>query len=205
MARIGRALVLLLLVVGLGFWASTWWREQAAPPNSAGGVAVPGGVRIGGHFTLVAPDGRTVTDADFRGKVMLVYFGYTFCPDVCPTELQAVAASLALLGDDAARVAPLFVTIDPERDTPKAMGEYTQLFDDRILGLTGSAEQIAAAAKAYRVYYARADAKGASTYLMDHSSFIYVMGPDGSFRALIKPGAKPAEIADILRGQLPHS
>jgi cytochrome oxidase Cu insertion factor (SCO1/SenC/PrrC family) len=205
MARLGRALILLLLIAGVGVWASMWWREQSTQTDASGSVGVPGGVQIGGPFSLVAPDGRTVTDADFRGKVMLVYFGYTYCPDVCPTELQAVAASLSLMGNDASRIAPVFVTIDPERDTPKAMGEYTKLFDDRILGLTGSAAQIAAIAKEYRVYYAKAESKDASTYLMDHSSFMYVMGPAGDFRALIKPGAKPAEIADILRAQLPRS
>ena len=205
MARLARLAVLLLFVVGAGLWAGTWWRSQQEEAANPGGVGVPGGVTIGGAFQLVTPDGRTVTDRDFRGKVMVVYFGYTFCPDVCPTELQSVAAALALLGDKAAQVAPVFITIDPERDTPKAMGEYVKLFDDRLVGLSGSAEQIAAVAKAYRAYYARAEAKGASTYLMDHSSFIYIMGKDGSFRALIKPGAKPEEIADIVRAQLGRS
>ncbi|MDR3523619.1 MAG: SCO family protein [Acetobacteraceae bacterium] len=208
MARLMRALVVVLFVAGMGLWANTWWQEEKTAQQSAvgaGGVAVPGGVAIGGHFDLVGADGKPVTDADFRGKVMLVYFGYTFCPDVCPTELQTIAASLAQLGDQAAKVAPIFITIDPERDTPQAMGEYVKLFDGRIVGLTGSAEQIASVAKAYRVYYAKADAKGASTYLMDHSSFIYVMGPDGGFRSLIKPGAQAADVAQALRAQLPHS
>jgi cytochrome oxidase Cu insertion factor (SCO1/SenC/PrrC family) len=204
MARYSRFLVLILLVLGAGFWVSTWWREQSSLPP-VGGVAVPGGVELGGPFQLVAPDGHTVTDADFRGRFMLVYFGYTFCPDVCPTELQAVAASLAQLGDQAARIAPIFITIDPERDTPKAMGEYTRLFDERLIGLTGSAGQIATVAKEYRVYYARAESKNASAYLMDHSSFLYLMGPDGKFRALIKPGSSPADIAAILRAQLAGS
>ena len=204
MARIARLAVLLVFVIGAGFWVGSWWRDQQDVATS-GSVGVPGGVSIGGAFSLTAPDGHAVTDRDFRGKVMLVYFGYTFCPDVCPTELQSVAAALALLGDQAAQVAPIFITIDPERDTPKAMGEYVKLFDDRLIGLTGSNDQIARAAKAYRVYYARAEAKGASTYLMDHSSFIYVMGADGAFRALIKPGAKPEEIAEIIRAQLGRS
>ena len=204
MPRLARLLVVLLFVLGAGLWAATWWREQASPQQSVG-VAVPGGVELGGQFTLVAPDGHSVTDADYRGQFMLVYFGYTFCPDVCPTELQAVAASLALLGDQAKRVAPIFITIDPERDTPKAMGEYTKLFDDRLIGLTGSAEQIAKVAKEYRVYYARAESKGSSAYLMDHSSFLYLMGPDGKFRGLLKPGSTPEEIAAMIRAQLANS
>ncbi len=204
MGQLARVLVMLVFVAGAGLWAATWWREQANPP-SAVGVAVPGGVEIGGKFSLVAADGHTVTEADFRGRFMLVYFGYTFCPDVCPTELQAVAASLALLGDQAAKVAPIFITIDPERDTPKAMGEYTKLFDDRLIGLTGSAVQIAQVAKAYRAYYARVEPKAGGTYLMDHSSFLYLIGPDGKFRALVKPGSTPEEIAALLRAQFAHS
>jgi len=201
MARLARLMVMALLVAGAGLWASTWWHEQAAPPPP-GGVAIPGGVEIGGPFTLQAADGHTVTDTDFRGRFMLVYFGYTTCPDVCPTELQAVSAALALLGEKAARVTPVFITIDPERDTPGVIGDYTRLFDDRLVGLTGSADQIAAVAKRYRVYYARAESKTSPTYLMDHSSFLYLMGPDGAFRALIRPGSTPADIAALLRAQL---
>jgi protein SCO1/2 len=248
MARIARLLVMLLFVAGAGLWAATWWREQASPPGALG-VAVPGGVEVGGKFTLVAADGHSVSDTDFRGRFMLVYFGYIFCPDVCPTELQAVSASLALLGDQAAKVTPIFITIDPERDTPQAIGEYTRLFDDRLIGLTGTASQIAQAAKvtpifitidperdtpqaigeytrlfddrligltgtasqiaqaakAYRTYYARVEPKAGGTYLMDHSSFLYLMGPDGKFRALIKPGSTPEDIAALLRAQLARS
>jgi protein SCO1/2 len=204
MARIARLLVMLLFVAGAGLWAATWWREQASPPVALG-VAIPGGVEVGGKFTLVAADGHSVSDTDFRGRFMLVYFGYIFCPDVCPTELQAVSASLALLGDQAAKVTPIFITIDPERDTPQAIGEYTRLFDDRLIGLTGTASQIAQAAKAYRTYYARVEPKAGGTYLMDHSSFLYLMGPDGKFRALIKPGSTPEDIAALLRAQLARS
>jgi protein SCO1/2 len=204
MARFGRLIVVLLFVLAAGLWAATWWREQAHDAPQLG-VAVPGGVEIGGKFTLVAPDGHKVTDTDFRGRFMLVYFGYIFCPDVCPTELQAVSASMALLGDQATRISPIFITVDPERDTAKAVGEYTRLFDERLLGLTGSAEQIAQVAKGYRVYYSRAEAKGSDVYLMDHSSFLYLMGPDGKLRALIKPGSSPAEITAIIRAQLANS
>ena len=105
MARLARLAVLLLFVVGAGLWAGTWWRSQQEEAANPGGVGVPGGVTIGGAFQLVTPDGRTVTDRDFRGKVMVVYFGYTFCPDVCPTELQSVAAVAPVIGADAAEVA----------------------------------------------------------------------------------------------------
>lgn len=136
---------------------------------------------VGGPFTLINQDGQTVTDKDFSGKYMLIFFGYTYCPDVCPTELQVMTQALVTMGERAAAIRPLFITIDPERDTPEVMKSYVENFGDNLTGLTGSAEQIAAVAKAYRVYYKRAGSPDASDYLMDHSSIIYLMGPDGSF------------------------
>jgi protein SCO1/2 len=131
-----------------------------------------------------------------------VYFGYTYCPDVCPTELQTVVAALDQLGPLAERIVPVFITIDPERDTPAALAEYVKLFDERLVGLTGSRDQIAAAARAYRVYYARANSKDTTAYLMDHSSFIYLIGPDGSFRALYRQGMSAPDLADALKARL---
>jgi protein SCO1/2 len=125
---------------------------------------------------------------------MLVFFGFTFCPDVCPTELQKVAAVLDGLGPRAARIAPLFISVDHERDGPAQLAEYTQLFDERIVGLSGTAEQIAQAARAYRVYYGRTQPAGASTFLYDHSAFLYLMGPDGRLRAIYPPSATVSEI-----------
>jgi protein SCO1/2 len=136
---------------------------------------------------------------------MLVYFGYTFCPDVCPTELQAVAASLDKLGSQATKVAPIFITVDPERDTPSAMGEYVHLFDDRLVGLTGSPAQIATALRAYRVYAVKSESKTTSSYLMDHSSFLYLMGPDGKLRSLFKPGTSSDEIAASIQAKMSES
>ena len=178
------------------------WLRQDGPANLAGGVAVPGGVSVGGPFTLVHDHGKTVTDASFRGRWMLIYFGYTFCPDVCPTELQTIAAALDRLGPLAAKVAPLFVTIDPARDTPAALAEYVKLFDDRLVGLTGTEAQIATVAKEYRVYYARSASKESSSYLMDHSSFMYLVGPDGKFQALFRQGTAAPDLADALRARI---
>ena len=163
---------------------------------------MPGGVSVGGPFTLVNGAGETVTDASFRGRWMLVYFGYTFCPDVCPTDLQTISAAMDRLGPLAQRLVPVFITVDPERDTPAALAEYTKLFDERLVGLSGSKEQIAAAAKSYRVYYARTKSKDASDYLMDHSSFIYLVGPDGGFRALFRHGMAVQELADAVKARL---
>ena len=196
--RTAYALIALLLATVGGV---LWWRGEA-PKLSDIGIAMPGGVSMGGPFTLVNTAGETVTEASFRGRWMLVYFGYTFCPDVCPTELQTMSAALDRLGPLAAGVVPVFITIDPERDTVAALAEYTKLFDERLVGLTGSKEQIAAAAKSYRVYYARAKAKDASDYLMDHSSFIYLVGPDGGFRALFRQGVGVQDLADAIKARL---
>jgi protein SCO1/2 len=166
------------------------------------GVSVPGGVSVGGPFTLVDTTGATVTDATYRGRWMLVYFGYTYCPDVCPTELQTISAALDQIGPLAAKVVPILITIDPERDTRAALAEYVKLFDDRLVGLTGTAEQVAAAARAYRVYYARAKSKDSSAYLMDHSAFVYLIGPDGGFRALFRQGVTTQDLADALKSRM---
>lgn len=190
----------LIALLGLG-WGVMWWRGGELSLESIG-IAVPGSVSVGGRFTLVDASGAEVTDASFRGRWMLLFFGYTFCPDVCPTELQTVAAALERLGPLAERVAPVFVTIDPERDTPAAVGEYVKLFDERIVGLSGSKEQVAAAARAYRVYFAKARSKDAADYLMDHSAFVYLIGPDGGFRALFRQGVGAQELADAIRGRM---
>lgn len=166
------------------------------------GVSVPGGVSVGGPFTLVNAEGKTVTNADFHGRFMLVYFGYTYCPDVCPTELQMIINAVDLLGTDAARVTPIFITVDPERDTQQVIGEYTKLFSDKLVGLTGTPEQVSAAAKAYRVYYAKASSSKSTSYLMDHSSFIYLMGPDGKLSALFSQGTTAKQLADGIRAKL---
>ncbi len=196
--RAAYALIALLLA---GVGGVLWWRGEA-PQLADIGMALPGGVSMGGPFTLVNTAGETVTEASFRGRWMVVYFGYTFCPDVCPTELQTISAALDRLGPLAARVVPVFITIDPERDTVAALAEYTKLFDERLVGLTGSKEQIAAAAKSYRVYYARAKAKDNSDYLMDHSSFIYLVAPDGGFRALFRAGIAVQELADGMKARI---
>jgi protein SCO1/2 len=142
---------------------------------------------IGGPFTLQNGDGQPVTDQTFRGKVMLVYFGYTFCPDVCPTTLNDVAEAIDKLGPKAASVQPLFITVDPARDTVPVVKQYAAAFSPRLIGLTGTADQIAAVAHAYRVYYkVHVNGPAPGDYTMDHSSILYVMGPDGHFIGIIR-------------------
>ncbi len=175
---------------------------QEAPPPSAGGVQLPQGMSLGGPFRMQDQAGRTVTEADFAGRFMLVYFGFTYCPDVCPTELGTIAAAMDLLEGQEERVVPVFVTVDPERDTAEVMADYVARFHPRMVGLTGNAEQVSAMARAYRVYYAKVTRPEMSQYLMDHSSFIYLVGPDGRVRALFRPESAPEAIAQAVRGQL---
>lgn len=196
-------------VVGLGVallagWVALWLRPDTVGQaiRSAAGVASPA-VSVGGAFSLVDQAGRPVTEATWRGRWMLIYFGYTTCPDVCPTELQTMAAALESLGSQAAQVVPIFITVDPERDTPARLADYVKLFDDRLVGLTGTAQQIDTVARAYRVYYARVTSAQSTTYLMDHSSFVYLMGPDGALRAMFRPGTSAQELAGAIRARLP--
>ena len=156
-------------------------------------------VTVGGPFTLTAPDGSTVTDETYRGKWLLVFFGYTFCPDICPTTLSRIAIALERLGPEAARVQPIFITVDPERDTPAVMGPYTEAFDARIVGLTGSPEQIAAVSREYGAYSDRHDT-GDDHYLVDHSTYIYVMDPGGEFVIGLDWDTPGDEIADVMHG-----
>jgi protein SCO1 len=155
--------------------------------------------RVGGPFTLEDGRGQIVTDRDFRGKYMLVYFGYTHCADVCPTTLSAIAAALSLLGPKADRVVPIFVTVDPARDTPSVMRRYTARFSRQLVGLTGTAAEIARVAAQYHVYYAKHFiGPGSGDYSMDHSSAVYLMGPTGRFVAPVFVDAPPPELAASL-------
>ncbi|MBI4183213.1 MAG: SCO family protein [Proteobacteria bacterium] len=173
-------------------------RPRASFPE----VTVAPGLQIGGPFTLTDHRGRRVTERDFLGRFMLIYFGYTYCPDVCPMELTTMIEAIDRLGVAGSRVVPILITVDPARDTPAALADYVTLFDSRLVGLTGSEADIAAAAKAYRVVYAKAKGEGGADYLMDHSAFLYLMGPDGRFRAMFRHGAKPEELAAAIAQNL---
>ena len=137
---------------------------------------------IGGPFSLVDHTGRRVTDKDFLGKKTLVYFGFTSCPDICPSGLQVMAAALDALGRKGDVITPLFITVDAERDTPEKLSQYVQSFHPRLIGLTGTPDEVTAAAKAYRVYFKKvADEKVPASYSVDHSSFFYLMDEQGQF------------------------
>ncbi len=168
----------------------------------SGQVTTTGTALVGGPFTLTDHTGTQVTEKDFHGTYTLIYFGYTYCPDVCPGELQLVAAALDEMGAKGEQIQPVFITVDPERDTVEQMALYVPQFHDRLIGLTGSPEEVAAAAKAYRVYYAKVDDPEATEYLMDHSSILYLMGPDGGYVGHFTYGTKPDELAAKLSQHL---
>ena len=166
-------------------------------------VETSGKALVGGPFTLINSAGKTVTDQDFRGRYMLIFFGFTHCPDICPAELQVMAAALDQLGDKAKKVVPIFITLDPERDTPEAVGAYVKNFSSNIVGLTGSMEAISATAKAYRVSFSKFQDKSAGdNYTIDHSALAYLMGTDGEYITHIPYGTSVAQMVDILNRYL---
>jgi protein SCO1/2 len=189
------------LVLVAGFFAIRSHQANRDPMVVA--LTNTGTPNLGGPFTLIDEDGKPITDRAFRGKFMLIFFGYTFCPDVCPTSLTLVAEALDALGKDADKVVPVFVSVDPERDTPAHLKEYVKKFHPAMRGLTGSKDQIAAAAKAYKVIYAKAEAAANDgNYLMDHSALLYLVGPDGKFRTFFSHGTGGAEMAQRIKEML---
>jgi protein SCO1/2 len=165
---------------------------------SAQNLAAPAIPGMTSHFVLKTSDGRDVTEASFPGKWLVIYFGYTHCPDACPTALNAIGSALAELGPHATKLQPLFITLDPQRDSPQAMADYVKAFDPRMLGLSGTEAQTAAAAKAFHVYYA-VRRLGYGEYAIDHSSFIYIVNPDRQVVDLLTGNLPPAAIAAALR------
>jgi protein SCO1/2 len=224
MQRVIRVLVV-MVVLGLGaLWSAAWFGREAGEPLGASfqrqfaaltgreeavpasGIRLPGGVSMGGAFAMRDQDGRAVTQADFGGTLLVGYFGYSFCPDVCPTELATIANAFDLLTpEEAARATPLFVSVDPQRDTPEQLKGYVSNFHPRMVGLTGTPEQVAAIAKQFRVFYAKVERPEMSEYLMDHSSFVYLIGTDGRVRALLRPQSSAEDIAAAIRAQLPRA
>ena len=176
------------------------WRDTP----SAAPVAVEAPAAIGGPFSLVNQAGERVTRDSYAGKYLLMFFGFTYCPDICPTELARITRVMELLpADVAARVQPLFVSVDPERDTPAVLKDYLSAFDSRIHGLTGTQAEVDAITKAYRIYAAKVPGQGGADYVVDHSALVYLMRPDGGFATFFRTtddagviAAKVAETAD---------
>lgn len=183
----------LLLTILLAFALGGGLAFILRPAGPGGGT---GEAQIGGPFTLVDQTGKTVTEKDYAGRHLLVMFGFTHCPDICPTALQVMAGTLDALGTKADKIAPLFITVDPGRDTPEIMNGYVSAFHPKIQGLTGSQAQITAVTRAYRVFARRVDDAGSPDgYTMDHSAFIYLMDPSGRYVMHFRHNASPDEIA----------
>jgi cytochrome oxidase Cu insertion factor (SCO1/SenC/PrrC family) len=156
---------------------------------------------VGGPFTLTDATGKPRSDSEFRGKLMIVYFGYTFCPDVCPADLMAITQALDALGPLADGVQPVFITIDPERDT-KVLGEYISAFHHSLVGLTGSPEEIRKVANAYKAFYVKVPDGQGGDYSIDHTGVIYLMGRDGEYLGFMPPQTSPERLTEILRKYL---
>jgi protein SCO1/2 len=156
---------------------------------------------IGGPFELVDHTGTTRTDAEFRGKLLLIYFGFTYCPDICPTDLQAMSLAVDQLGSAGDAVQPLFITLDPERDTREHLADYVPMFHPRLLGLTGTPAAIREVASAYKVYHAKVQTGGRSDYTIDHSGFIYLVGRNGKYLGFFPPGTSAERLMHVVR---PH-
>jgi cytochrome oxidase Cu insertion factor (SCO1/SenC/PrrC family) len=154
---------------------------------------------VGGPFALTDHTGKPRTDADFRGKLLIVYFGFTYCPDICPTDLQNIGLALDRLGRSAEAVQPLFITLDPARDTAAHLKDYVALFHPRLIGLTGDAAAIRTAADAYKVYYARAPNPKGDDYTIDHTAFIYLVGADGNYLGFLPPNTDAGRIAETVQ------
>jgi protein SCO1/2 len=210
-------------------WGGLYLTQQDAGPQiiskspADGAFPEPGTVPIGGPFTLVDHQGRTVTEQDFGNRYLLVFFGFSHCPDICPTTLADIAGTLEMLGDDADAVQPLFISLDPERDTPERLAEYVAAFDPRIVGLTGTPEQIAAVAGEYRTFYEKIaseqyfdeNSKGGNTedaeaikkpleedYMISHQGNTYLMSPDSGYLAHFSYGTRPEAMAETIRAAI---
>lgn len=190
--------ILALVVAGLFAWQYGFLSPDGRRPGTSGIAA------IGGPFTLTDHTGQARTEKDLQGKLSLIYFGYTYCPDVCPTALQVMSVAVDNLGDKAKGVTPVFITVDPERDTVAHLKKYVSNFHKDMIGLTGTADQIKNAAKVYRVYYrkAEADKNASDEYLMDHSSVVYLMDRDGRYITHFTHQSQSEDIEATLRKYL---
>jgi protein SCO1/2 len=199
---VARVAFIVVIAFSIGMGIALFLRHDARQ-----GFVQSGKALIGGKFSLTNHKGEPVTDKDFRGRYMLVSFGYTFCPDICPAELQLMTDAMGKLGDKQSEVTPVFVTIDPARDTVKQMRDYVSNFHPRMVGLTGTDEQIRQAAEAFRVFYAKAETKtpGDQYYLMDHSTFIYLMDRNGEYLRHFPYGVSADDLAEAISSAVSSS
>jgi protein SCO1/2 len=207
MKRRARAKAWLLIAALFAFAVSAdVARAEDVPPDQATAAQMMddlmyGRGTVGGPFTLTDSGGRQRSDSDFRGKLMIVYFGYTFCPDVCPADLMAITQALDALGSAADGVQPIFITVDPERDS-KVLAEYVRAFHKSLIGLTGTPEEIRKVANAYKAFYAKVPGTRDGDYAIDHTGVIYLMGRNGEYLGFMPPQTGPEKLTEILRKYL---
>ncbi len=201
-----RGIIALAFAGGVIIAAASWllW-PQSEPERSAAAlmdVVMWNKEPIGGSFTLIDQDGRSRSDAEFRGKLLLIYFGYTYCTDVCPTDMQSISSAVDWLGPAGEGVQPLFITVDPEHDRPEQLKLYVALYHPRLIGLTGSSGAIKRVARAYKVYYAKSDPARQADRTIDHSSFIFLIGREGQYLGFFPPGTPPDRLVEVIRSYL---
>lgn len=192
-SRVQLIFAILAVSAAVIFAGMSYYISQLPHSSISSGTAL-----VGGPFTLTDQDGRKVTEKDFLGKYMLVFFGYTYCPDICPTELQVMSAALDSLGAKADAIQPVFISVDPRRDTPEVLKQYVGNFHPRLMGLTGTPDEIASVAKTYRVFFSRVENSGSDTYLVDHSTVMYLMDPQGRFLKHFSYTTDAAALANAL-------
>ena len=200
MLRNKQALIPYLLLVAALAGGLLWYQSEQVP--RLGRVVSTGKMEVGGPFRLTDHTGKPRGDADFRGRYMLIYFGFTFCPDICPTTLAVMAEALDKLGPDAKKIVPILITIDPERDTPQVLAEYVKAFGPSFVGLTGSVAEIKEVAKKFRVYAVKQpldDAPKGGNYGVDHSNVMYLVGPDGKVIHFYTEAISPDDLAKDLK------
>ncbi len=192
-------LIGVLCIIALSAVALTLMTSRPEGPV----VHTSGEPNVGGPFTMVDHRGQAVTNEDFSDRIMILYFGFTFCPDVCPTQLLTISDALDALGDKANAFAPILVTVDPERDTPDVLAQYIENFHPAFTGLTGTDDQLKAMTEAYYVtYYKVEDSDTSADYLVDHTSIVYVMGRDGKYLTHFTHATTPEDMAKALEGLL---
>lgn len=204
----GKLLAMLLGVAVFAFVIALvgfeYFQSRDTQTAGTGEVKTSGAPSVGGPFELVDHNGNVVTDKDFGDQYLLIFFGYTYCPDVCPTALSDMSVALDLLGEEKAeKLTPLFISVDPARDTPEHLAEYVSFFHPRTVGLTGTEEQVKKVAREYRVYYRlnEPQPEDPQDYLVDHTAIVYLMGPDGKLVTHFSHGTSPDAMAERL-GQL---
>jgi cytochrome oxidase Cu insertion factor (SCO1/SenC/PrrC family) len=192
------ALFVLIGIVGCSGQSPAAQSDQERAAAQAMDDLMYGRGIIGGPFTLTDQSGHRRSDTEFRGKLLIVYFGYTYCPDICPTDLQQIGLAVDRLGAAGAAVQPLFITIDPDRDTPAVLAQYVPSFHPKLLGLTGSPEEVAAVAREYKVVFTKYQPPEGGPYLIDHTGFTYIVDASGKYRGFFPPGTAEDRMREMI-------